>query len=63
MNSKDPKNKHADEFDSTGEEEYEALELLEGLETAREVMEELGITTLAEVIQHINDLHKQLDAR
>jgi len=41
--------------------EYEELELLELLESLREDMEELGVTTLAEVIQRIEVLHEQLD--
>ena len=49
-----------DDFD---EEEYDDMELLERLETLREDMEELGITTLDEVIQRIEELHQQLDAR
>jgi hypothetical protein len=49
-----------DDFD---EEEYDDMELLERLETLREDMEELGVTTLDEVIQRIEELHQQLDAR
>jgi hypothetical protein len=49
-----------DDFD---EEEYDDMELLERLETLREDMEELGVTTLDEVIQRIKELHQQLDAR
>jgi hypothetical protein len=41
--------------------EYEEMELLERLETLREDMEDLGVTTLAEVIQRIEELHQQLD--
>ena len=41
--------------------EYDAMELLELLETLREDMEELHVTTLAEVIQRIDELHRILD--
>ncbi len=41
--------------------EYEEMELLERLETLREDMEELGVTTLAEVNQRIEELHRRLD--
>ena len=43
--------------------EYEEMELLERLETLREDMEDLGVTTLAEVIQRIEELHRRLDTR
>jgi hypothetical protein len=41
--------------------EYEEMELLERLETLREEMEELGVTTLAEVNRRIEELHRRLD--
>ena len=41
--------------------EYEEMELLERLETLREEMEELSVTTLAEVNQRIEELHRRLD--
>jgi ribosomal protein S18 len=41
--------------------EYEEMELLERLETLREEMEDLGVTTLAEVNQRIEELHRRLD--
>ncbi|MGZ6279513.1 MAG: hypothetical protein ACXWPS_09345 [Ktedonobacteraceae bacterium] len=41
--------------------ELEDMELLERLETLREDMEELLVTTLAEVIQRIEELHRKLD--
>ncbi len=41
--------------------EYEEMELLERLETLREDMEDLRVTTLAEVIQRIEELHRKLD--
>ena len=49
-----------DEMDG---EEYDDMELLERLETVREDMEDLGVTTLAEVIQRIEEMHKQLDSK
>ncbi|HEX4206134.1 MAG TPA: hypothetical protein VHZ51_18440 [Ktedonobacteraceae bacterium] len=45
------------------EEEYDDMELLERLETLREDMEELGVTTLEQVNQRIKDLHRELDVR
>ncbi len=47
-----------DEFDEV---EYSEMDLLERLETLREDMEDLGVTTLAEVIQRIEELHRRLD--
>lgn len=52
-----------DASDAKSEEEYDDLELLERLESLREDMEELGITTLAELILRIEKMHRQLDAR
>ncbi|MEO8972680.1 MAG: hypothetical protein ABI406_13905 [Ktedonobacteraceae bacterium] len=43
--------------------EYEEMELLEHLESLREDMEDLGVTTLAEVVQRIEELHSQLDTK
>ncbi len=64
MNKIDPKKKHVEEdeffFD---EEEYDDLELLERLESLREDMEDLGVKTLAEVVQRINELHAALDQK
>lgn len=45
------------------EEEYSEMEQLEMLESIREDMEELGVTTLQEVIARIEELHRRLDAR
>ena len=45
------------------DEEYDDMELLERLETVREDMEDLGVTTLAEVIQRIEEMHKKLDSK
>ena len=44
-------------------EEYYEMELLERLESLREDMEDLGVTTLAEVIELIETMHRQLDKR
>ncbi|HLH61916.1 MAG TPA: hypothetical protein VKV20_09545 [Ktedonobacteraceae bacterium] len=49
--------------DDLGGEEYDVMELLERLETLREDMEDLGVTTLAEVIERIDQLHRQLDLK
>ena len=38
------------------------MELLERLESRREDMEDLGVTTLAKVIQRIEELHRRFDA-
>ncbi|WP_052889050.1 hypothetical protein [Thermogemmatispora carboxidivorans] len=42
-------------------EEYDDLELLEILETIRDDMEELGLRTLDEVIERIEELHRKLE--
>jgi len=62
--SKHPKDQDFSEEadDGLDEDEYDEMELLERLETLREDMEDLGVTTLAEVIQRIEDLHGRLDA-
>jgi hypothetical protein len=60
MTDNDPLFEDDDDFD---DEEYDDMELLERLETLREDMEELGVTTLDEVIQRIKELHQLLDAR
>jgi hypothetical protein len=49
------------EEDTFDQEEYNDMEMLELLETLREDMEELGVTTLAEVIERIEALHKKLN--
>ncbi len=41
--------------------EYDMMALLELLESIREDMEEAGVTSLAEVIQRIEELNKKLD--
>lgn len=42
---------------------YGEMELLERLETLREDMEDLRVTTLTELIQRIEELHRRLDSR
>jgi hypothetical protein len=54
---------HSVDDDMIGEDEYEQMELLERLETLREDMEDLGVSTLAEVIQRIEELHRTLDRK
>ena len=63
--SKSPKDQDfANEADDgLDEDEYDEMELLERLETLREDMEDLGVTTLAEVIQRIEELHRRLDSK
>ncbi len=41
-------------------EEYDAIALLDELESLEEEMEELGVTTLDEVRQRIRELHERL---
>jgi hypothetical protein len=43
--------------------EYSVMELLERLESLREDMEDLGVTTLDEVFQRIKELHQKLDKK
>jgi hypothetical protein len=45
------------------DDEYDEMELLERLESLREDMENLRVTTLAEVIQRIEEMHRRLDRR
>jgi hypothetical protein len=49
--------------DIEDDEEYSDMEMLEILESIREDMEELGVTSLQEVIARIEELHQRLDAR
>jgi hypothetical protein len=60
MGKTDTKGKQTHEPEGD-EEEYDEMELLERLETLREDMEDLGMTTLEEVIARINELHQALD--
>jgi hypothetical protein len=59
MSQETSKKKQAD-FD---DEEYSDMELLEMLESIREDMEDLGVTTLQEVIARIQELHRRLDTK
>ncbi len=63
MSKKFQNNSHEKDNDEFDKMEYEEMELLERLETLREDMEDLGVTTLAEVIQRIEELHRRLDTR
>ncbi len=65
MSTREPKGQQRYEHDedNVGDEEYDDMELLEQLESLREDMEDLGVNTLAEVIQRIEELHQKLDKR
>ena len=63
MDKIDPKKKKDSEEDAFDEAEYDDMELLERLESLREDMEDLGVNTLAEVVQRINELHAALDKK
>lgn len=67
MSTSDPRGRKPYEMDEDDdmieEDEYDAMELLERLETLREDMEDLGVTTLAEVTRRINELHRRLDSK
>ena len=52
-----------EDADALSEQDYDDMELLERLETLREDMEELGVSTLAELLQRIEEMHKRLDAQ
>jgi hypothetical protein len=54
---------HESAWDDEDDDEYSEMEHLEMLESLREDMEELGVTTLDEVIARIEELHRRLDAR
>ena len=58
-----PKEQHisSEKHKDAQELEYEDMELLERLETLREDMEDLRVTTLEELIQRIEELHRKLD--
>ena len=66
MNQLEANNDLSFDKDDDGEmdrEEYDEMELLERLEALREDMEDLGVTTLAEVIQRIEEMHRRLDRK
>ncbi len=57
------KGERSEEEIPLNDDEYSSLERLERLETLREDMEDLGVTTLAEIIRRIEALHRQLDSK
>lgn len=60
-NARSSDNEFEDEqFD---QEEFDDMELLERLESLREDMEDLRVTTLTEVNQRIAELHRKLDRK
>lgn len=66
MSQKPEQHKQAvndDTWEDDDSDEYSEMERLEMLESLREDMEELGVTTLQEVVALIEKLHRRLDAR
>lgn len=66
MSQKPGQHKQASQDEAWDEDiadEYSEMERLEMLESLREDMEELGVSTLQEVIARIEELHRRLDAR
>ena len=63
MSKSSQEHKDKPEIEGADYDDYEELDLLERLETLREDMEDLGVTTLAEVIERIETLHRKLDAK
>ena len=65
MNKHEPQDNTPHDVDEKeiGDEDFDEMELLERLETLREDMEDLGVTTLAEVIQRIKEMHQRLDRK
>ena len=61
MQERDPQSQRDGDEPTTVE--YDEMELLERLETLREDMEELGITSLAQLVERIEHLHRRLDER
>jgi hypothetical protein len=61
--SKLPRDQHntSEQHEDTDELAYDELELLARLETLREDMEDLKVTSLSELIQSIEELHRKLD--
>jgi hypothetical protein len=53
----------SESYDDSEELEYGEMELLERLETLREDMEDLKVTTLSELTQRIAELHRRLDSK
>ena len=60
-NSQEKQHISLENHEDANEFEYEDMELLERLETLREDMEDLRVTTLSELIQRIEELHRKLD--
>jgi len=56
-----PKSFDTDDDGKMDREEYDEMEVLERLEALREDMEDLRVSTLAEVIQRIEEMHRRLD--
>ncbi|HET9921670.1 MAG TPA: hypothetical protein VFQ30_17645 [Ktedonobacteraceae bacterium] len=65
MDGKRQSRSNDNEFDEEqfDQEEFDDMELLERLESLREDMEDLRVTTLAEVNQRITELHRKLDRK
>jgi hypothetical protein len=63
MSRSEPNHRSVDTDDDgkMDREEYDEMELLERLEALREDMEDLRVSTLAEVIQRIEEMHRRLD--
>ena len=61
--SKFPKDQHIsiEMHNEDDEAEFTEMEVLERLETLREDMEDLKVTTLSELIHRIEELHRKLD--
>ena len=59
--SKDKESAPSTGDDALDRGEYNDMAMLELLETLREDMEDLGVSTLAEIIERIEALHKKLD--
>lgn len=53
----------SDELEKKDQDEYDLMMALDELETLKEEMEELGVSTLAEVQSRIQELHSRLDDR
>ncbi len=56
-----PKSFDTDDDGKMDREEYDEMEVLARLEALREDMEDLRVSTLAEVIQRIEEMHRRLD--
>ncbi|GAC1432240.1 MAG: hypothetical protein PVS3B3_21440 [Ktedonobacteraceae bacterium] len=63
MDKQNTKGVQASTTDDDDFDEYDDMEKLEILESLREDMEELGVTTLSEIIRRIDELHQKLDKK